>query len=50
MTECDPCIGLLQRKEVATIAEIAKSTAWQHHSIRGFVSRAITKKMGLAVE
>ena len=34
----------------ATLAEIAKATKRQNHSIRGFISGTITKKMGLAVE
>ena len=43
-------LDLLHRKGGATMAEIAKSTGWQNHSIRGFVSGTLTKKMGLAVE
>jgi hypothetical protein len=34
----------------ARLAEIAKATDWQNHSIRGFISGMLTKKMGLAVE
>jgi hypothetical protein len=43
-------LELLRRKEGATMAEIAKATGWQNHSIRGFISGQLTKKMGLAVE
>ena len=43
-------IELLRRKDGATAAEIAKVTKWQAHSIRGFISGTISKKMKLAVE
>ena len=43
-------IELLRRKGGATLAEIAKATDWQNHSIRGFISGTLTKKMGLTVE
>ena len=43
-------IELLRRKDGASLAEIAKATEWQNHSIRGFISGALTKKMGLKVE
>jgi hypothetical protein len=32
------------------MAEIAKATDWQNHSIRGFISGQLTKRMGLTVE
>jgi Protein of unknown function (DUF3489) len=43
-------IDLLRRKTGATLAEIAKATNWQNHTIRGFVSGTLTKKMRLSVE
>ena len=43
-------LEMLRRKEGATLADIAKATDWQNHSIRGFISGTIVKKMGLAVE
>jgi Protein of unknown function (DUF3489) len=48
-TKKDRVLELLRRKEGATIAEIAKATGWQNHTIRGFISGTISKKMGLTV-
>jgi hypothetical protein len=41
---------MLRRKEGATTVEIAKATNWQKHTIRGFISGTVSKKMGLKVE
>jgi hypothetical protein len=43
-------LDLLRRKGGATLGEIAKATDWQNHSIRGFISGTLGKKMGLTVE
>ena len=46
----DIVLNLLRRPNGATLTEIAQATAWQNHSIRGFISGTLTKKMGLTVE
>ncbi len=43
-------LDMLRRADGATLADIMTATAWQAHSVRGFISGAITKKMGLTVE
>ena len=41
---------LLRRKEGATLAHLMKATGWQAHSVRGFLSGALGKKMGLKID
>jgi Protein of unknown function (DUF3489) len=43
-------IELLKRAEGATVAQIAAATGWQHHTIRGAISGALKKKLGLKIE
>jgi hypothetical protein len=43
-------LDLLRRNDGATLAEIAKATNWQNHSIRGFISGTLAKKMSLIIE
>lgn len=43
-------LELLRKPDGATIKDLMAATGWQAHSVRGFISGAIVKKMGLTVE
>jgi hypothetical protein len=43
-------LDLLKRPGGATMKELMKATGWLQHSIRGFLSGTVGKKMGLTVE
>ena len=42
-------LGLLKRPGGATSKELMKATGWLPHSVRGFLSGTVGKKMGLPV-
>ena len=42
-------IEMLEAPDGATIAEIAKATKWQPHTIRGAISGALKKRLGLTI-
>ena len=42
-------LDLLKRSGGATAKELLKATGWQPHSLRGFISGTLGKKMGLTV-
>ena len=42
-------IGLLQRREGATIAQIMEATGWQQHTVRGTLAGTLKKRLGLTI-
>ena len=45
----DEILKLLRRPAGATLENLMTVTGWQAHSVRGFISAAVGKKMGLQV-
>ena len=48
-TKQERLIAMLRRAEGAGIEEIAKELGWQPHTIRGVISGALKKRLGLNV-
>jgi len=48
-TKSEKIIRLLKRQSGATITELQKATGWQAHSVRGFLSGTVKKRMKLNV-
>ena len=42
-------IELLQRPEGATVEQMATTFGWQPHTVRGAISGALKKKLGLTI-
>lgn len=42
-------IRMLQRAEGATIRQICEATGWQNHTVRGTLSGALKRKLGLTI-
>jgi hypothetical protein len=49
VTKTAKILALLGRPEGASLAELKRATGWQAHSVRGFLSGAVRKQMGLRV-
>ena len=43
-------IEMLRRPEGVTIDEVVKALDWQAHTVRGAMSGALKKKLGLTIE
>ena len=43
-------LDLLKRPSGATLKDLTKATGWQPHSVRGFLSGTVGKKLGTPVE
>jgi hypothetical protein len=49
-TKTAKILALLSRPAGASLQELKKATGWQAHSVRGFLSGALKKKMRLRVD
>jgi len=48
-TKTAKILALLKRPGGASLKQLRKATGWQAHSVRGFLSGTLKKKMGLRV-
>ena len=46
-SKTDVVLRLLRRQNGASVAELSEATAWQSHSVRGFLTATVKKKLEL---
>jgi hypothetical protein len=49
-TKTELILRRLRSKRGASLEELVKATGWQTHSIRGFLSGTVRKRLGLSIE
>ncbi len=49
-SKTDQVLELLKRPGGVTAQELMKATDWQPHSVRGFLSGTVRKKMGMTIK
>lgn len=47
LSKSDIILKKLRGAKGVTIQQLAEATGWQHHSVRGFLSETVRKKMSL---
>ncbi|WP_081625132.1 DUF3489 domain-containing protein [Hyphomicrobium denitrificans] len=48
-TKIQTCLDILGRKTGAALSELMAVTNWQAHSVRGFLSATVKKKLGHSI-
>jgi hypothetical protein len=49
-TKQEQLIAMLRRPEGATVQEVVEALSWQPHTVRGAISGALRKKLGLKID
>lgn len=50
LSKSDRILKLLSRRGGASLAELKEATGWQAHSLRGFLSGTVKKRLGLNLQ